>query len=109
MTASPASRPFELVADQVETPRVAPPAPQAAPAQQKASPLNGVAITMMQMALVALGQRALVALAACFTLLTVGSAFWLWYLTPEPTDRQIVSLTIYALFVLAINVIVRRK
>jgi hypothetical protein len=55
------------------------------------------------------GQRALVALAACFTLLTVGSAFWLWYLTPEPTDRQIVSLTIYACFVLAINVIVRRK
>lgn len=109
MTAAPASRPFELVVDQVEAPVVAPPAPQAAPPKQKAPLLNGVAIAMMQMALVALGQRALVALAACFTLLTVGSAFWLWYLTPEPTDRQIVSLTIYALFVLAINVIVRRK
>lgn len=109
MTAAPASRPFELVVDQVEAPVVAPPTPQAAPPKQKAPLLNGVAIAMMQMALVALGQRALVALAACFTLLTVGSAFWLWYLTPEPTDRQIVSLTIYALFVLAINVIVRRK
>lgn len=105
---APQSRPFELVVDQVEAP-VAPPAPQAPPPQQKASPLNGVAIAMMQMALIALGQRALVALAACFALLTVGSAFWLWYLTPEPTDRQIVSLTIYAVFVLAINVVVRRK
>jgi hypothetical protein len=105
---APQSRPFELVVDQVE-PTAAPPAPQAPPPQQKTSPLNGVAIAMMQMALIALGQRALVALAACFTLLTVGSAFWLWYLTPEPTDRQIVSLTIYAVFVLAINMIVRRK
>ena len=100
MSASPK---FELVADDpVEAPRPAPPPP-------KAPALNRVAIEMMQMALMALGQRALVALAACFTLLTVGSAFWLWFLTPEPTDRQIVSLTIYALFVLAINVIVRRK
>lgn len=102
------SRPFELVVDQVEPPPPAP-APAAPPPQQKAPALNGVAITMMQMALTALSQRALIALAACFTLLTVGSAFWLWYLTPEPTDRQIMSLTIYALFVLAINVIVRRK
>lgn len=101
-------RPFELVDDRIEAP---PPqaAPQVAPPQQKASPLNSVAIAMMQMALVALGQRALVALATCFTLLTVGSCFWLWYLTPDPTDRQIVSLSIYAIFVLAINVIVRRK
>ena len=64
---------------------------------------------MLGMALAALGQRALLALSACFTLLTVGSAFWLWFLTPTPTDRQIVSLTIYAVFVLAINIIVRRK
>lgn len=106
MTAQPL-RPFELVEDPVE-PRAAPQAP-AAPPPQKAPVLNGVAIAMMQMALVALGQRALVALAACFTLLTVGSAFWLWYLTPDPTDRQIISLTIYAVFVLAINFIVRRK
>lgn len=102
---SQVSRPFELVVDQVEAPQ----APQVAPPQPKASALNGVAIQMMTMALGALSQRAVVALAACFTLLTVGSAFWLWYLTPEPSDRQIVSLTIYALFVLSINIIVRRK
>jgi hypothetical protein len=101
------SRQFELVVDQVEAAPQAP--PQVAPPQPKAPVLNRVAIEMMNMALMALGQRAIVALGTCFTLLTVGSAFWLWYLTPAPTDRQIVSLTIYAAFVLAINVIVRRK
>jgi len=100
-------RPFELVVDQVEVAPQAP--PQVAPPQPKAPVLNRVAIEMMNMALMALGQRALVALAACFTLITVGSVFVLWYLTPAPTDRQIISLTIYAAFVLAINVIVRRK
>lgn len=104
---SQASRQFELVVDQeIEAP---PQAPQVAPPQPKAPVLNRVAIEMMQMALIALGQRALVALAACFTLITVGSAFWLWYLTPEPTDRQIISLTIYAAFVVSINIIVRKK
>lgn len=92
------SRRFEVVEDQVE-----------ALAQPKQPFINGVSIQMMSMALTALSQRAVAALAQCFTLLTVGSAFWLWYLTPEPSDRQIVSLTLYALFVLAINVIVRRK
>jgi hypothetical protein len=98
------SRRFELVADQVEV------RPPAAPAPEPKQPwINGVSVQMLSMALSALGQRALASLAACFTLLTVGSAFYLWYLTPEPTDRQIVSLTIYAVFCLAINVIVRRK
>jgi len=100
------SRPFELVVDQAEP---APPPPQPTPQPQPPkSRLEPVAIQMMQMALAALGQRAMVALASLFTLLTVGSTFVLWYLTPEPTDRQIVSLTIYALFVVAINIIVRR-
>jgi hypothetical protein len=95
------SRRFEVVDDQVDAAPVTP--------QPKQPILNRVSIEMMSMALSALSQRALIALAACFTLLTVGSAFFLWWQTPEPTDRQIVSLTIYAAFVLAINVIVRRK
>jgi hypothetical protein len=97
------SRPFQLVEDQAEAPQVVAPTPAKQPV------LNRVSIEMMSMALTALSQRALVALAACFTLLTVGSAFFLWWQTPDPTDRQIVSLTIYAAFVLAINVIVRRR
>lgn len=93
-------RPFERVADPEPELRIRPP-------EQPA--LQNVSIQMLGMALAALSQRALIALSACFTLLTVGSAFWLWYLTPNPTDRQIISLTIYAVFVLAVNMIVRRK
>lgn len=100
------SRPFELVVDQAE-PTLPPQAPTPQP-KPTGSRLEPIAIQMMQMALAALGQRAMIALASLFTLTTVGSTFWLWYLTPEPTDRQIVSLTIYSLFIIAINVIVRR-
>ncbi len=71
--------------------------------------LDGAAIRMMQLALGALSQRALVALASLFTLLTVSSVFALWYLTPDPTQTQIISLSIYALFILAINYLNMRR
>jgi hypothetical protein len=70
---------------------------------------QGVAIAMLTIGLKALSQRALIAATDLFTLITVGSAFWLWYLTPDPNDKQIISLSIYAIFVLAANYIVRRK
>lgn len=70
---------------------------------------NGVAIAMLTIGLKALSQRALTAATDLFTLLTVSAAFYLWYLTPTPNDRQIISLTIYGLFTLAANWIVRRK
>lgn len=70
---------------------------------------NSVAITMLTIGLKALSQRALTAATDLFTLLTVASAFFLWWSTPAPNDRQIASLTIYALFILAANYIVRRK
>ena len=62
---------------------------------------------MLRMGLAALSKRALVALASLFSLLTAASAFWLWFLTPKPDVYQIVSLTIYSLFILAINYLVR--
>jgi len=68
-----------------------------------------VAIAMLQVALKALSQRALIAVADLFTLLTVGSAFWLWSSIPAPNDRQIIALSIYATFVLAANWIVRSR
>ena len=76
--------------------------------EPKAVPDNSVAIAMLTIGLKALSQRALVAAADLFTLLTVASAFWLWWSIPAPNDRQIVALSIYALFVLAANWIVRK-
>lgn len=70
---------------------------------------NGVAIAMLTIGLKALSQRALTAATDLFSLLTVASAFWLWWSIPVPNDRQITSLTIYALFILAANYLVRRK
>jgi hypothetical protein len=55
-----------------------------------------------------LSQRALAALSSLFTLVTVASAWWLWKSMPEPTVLQVVSLSIYAVFILAINWIARR-
>ena len=88
---------FEVVGETETETRASPPAD------------NGVAARMLMLAMASLSQRAVVALADLFTLLTVGSAFWLWNSIPEPNDRQIAALAIYALFVLAINWIVRRK
>lgn len=80
------------------------------PPQPTTTPVdNGVAITMLTIGLKALSQRALTAAMDLFSLITMASAFWLWWSIPVPNDRQILSLTIYALLVLAINVIVRRK
>ena len=56
-----------------------------------------------------MSKRALAAMPALFAVPAVGSAFLLWYLTPKPDVYQIVSLTIYALFVLAAAWLVRTR
>jgi len=70
---------------------------------------SDAATAALMLALKALSQKAIAAIADLFMLTTVGSAFWLWWSTPKPDVFQITSLTIYALFVLAANWIVRRK
>jgi hypothetical protein len=70
---------------------------------------NAVAIAMITLGIKALSQRALTAATDLFSLLTIGSCFWLWWSIPMPNDRQIISLALYGLLILAINVIVRRK
>lgn len=65
-------------------------------------------MTMLLMGLKALSQRALVALSACFTLITVASAFWLYMSRTTLDPQQLILCGMYALFVLAANVIVRR-
>ena len=70
---------------------------------------NDAGMTMLLMGLSALSKRAVAALPSVFALPAVGSAFWLWYLTPKPDVFQIVSLTIYAVFVLAACWLVRTR
>lgn len=79
--------------------------PEPAPEQ----PHDSFAAQALVMALKTFSQRAIAAIADLFMLATVGSAFWLWWSTPKPDIFQIISLTIYALFVLAANWIVRRR
>lgn len=88
---------FQQVED--DGPFEAPPA--AAP--QGSPRLQSVATEMLLMGIGALSKRFVVALSRLFMLLTMGSVFALWYLTPDPNTNQIISLSIYAAVVLAAN------
>lgn len=70
---------------------------------------QGVAFSALLLALKALSQRAFIALLDCFCLLTVGSAFWLCLTIHDPNVTQLVQIGGYFAFVLAANLIVRRK
>ena len=63
------------------------------------------------MGLKALPQRTAFALSNCFALLTVATVFWLALLIIpyQPDSRQLAGLAGYAIFVIAINLIVRHK
>jgi hypothetical protein len=66
------------------------------------------ATDILLLSLQALSKRTLIALSNLFCLLTVSSVFVLFYNIPKPDAFQIIALTIYALFVLSANAIVRR-
>lgn len=66
-------------------------------------------VAMLKLGLTALSQRAVAAVADLFTLVTVGSAFWLCMSIQNPNTYQLVEIGMYAMFVLAANWIVRRK
>ena len=68
-----------------------------------------IATNTLLLGLKTVSQRAVAALLDLFTLITVASAWWLWWSTPDPNVHQIVSLGLYALFVLAANIVVRRR
>lgn len=68
-----------------------------------------IGIDALMLGLSALSKRTLVALSNLFTLLTVASAFALWWrVLPEPSVYQLVGLSIYAVFLLIVNWLVRR-
>ena len=69
---------------------------------------NAAAVSALALGLKALSQRAIAGTKALFALLSVASIFWVWTATPDPHPTQIVSMSIYAVVILAANVIVRR-
>ncbi len=89
---------FEIVGGTETEARPAPPAED-----------NKVAIALIMLGIKALSQRALTAATDLFTLITCFGAWYLWYLTPNPSYQQIVHNSIFAVFILAANYIVRRK
>ena len=71
--------------------------------------LESAGMQALMLGLGALSKRAVVALQSMFVLLATGSAFALWWsVLPSPTVLQLTGLGMYALFVLAASVIVRR-
>lgn len=83
--------------------------PHAASPQESQS--AQVAQKLILMALQTLSQKAMVAIDGLFTLFTVCLVFWYaMSILPDPGDKQLMGLALFALFVLAANVIhFRRK
>lgn len=82
--------------------------PIAKPSMGDKAVLNGILL-----ALKALAQGAAIALSHIarhvVALFTAASVFWLFMTIPDPNEKQIAWGVIYAVFVLAVNMIVGRK
>lgn len=65
-------------------------------------------VNLLTLALKTFSQRAIAAVTDLFTLVTIGAAWWLWYQTPDPTPNQIISNSIFAVFIVVCNWLVRR-
>jgi hypothetical protein len=74
---------------------------------QAASALTGI----LFMSLRALSQRAVIALGNLFMAASAASVWWLFYgaLGSSPAPAQLIGLTLYAAFILALNFMLRRK
>jgi hypothetical protein len=72
-----------------------------------------IAASSILLALKALSQGAAIALGhvanQVFALVTVSMVFWVWTAVPDPNPYQVAAMSLFALFILAANVIVRRK
>ena len=72
-------------------------------------PKREFASDVLLLALKTVSQRAIIGLWGLFSLATVISVFWLWFVTPDPNPNQLIKLAMYGAFVLAVNWIVRRR
>ena len=107
MATAAARHMFEVLPDEDDEPAAQ--AARASASTQSSAAVQGAAVAGVMLALKALSQRALIAAADMFCLVTVGSAFWLWTTIPDPNPHQLTGLGMYATFVLAANLIVRKK
>ncbi len=65
-------------------------------------------VSLLTLALKTFSQRAIAAVTDLFTLVTIFGAWWLWYQVPDPTPNQIISNSIFAVFIVVCNWLVRR-
>lgn len=86
---------FSIVEDDDQTP--------------KSSMAETAGMQALILGLQALSQRTVVALSKIFVLLATMSAFALWWrVMPDPTQAQLIGLSLYAIFVLAASFIARK-
>lgn len=79
-------------------------------AQPQAGQAQAAALQLLMLALKTLSQRTIVALAALRGLVLAGSVFWLAYVVVQSPDApKLTGLGIYAVFVLAAEMLTRRK
>lgn len=91
---------FELIHDEETV---------SAPQQPAPAPHDNFSMEILLLALKALSQRAMVAFANMFTLLTVASVWLLFKSVIHHADTyQLVGLTLYAAFVIAIHLVRKR-
>src|SRR5262245_16812555 len=103
-----ADRQFTIVED--EKAQDGPTAAQVIAAERaKLAQQQQAAQRALTIGLQAIAQRTVIALANLFTLVTVGSVFWLFYTVHDPNNGQLIALGAYSIFVLLANWIVRRK
>ena len=82
--------------------------PEPAPSEESKS--AAFAASAIALGLKVLSQRALVALASLYSILVLGSAWYLFLVTlPNPSTFQLVGLALYGGLVIAVHLIMNRK
>ena len=70
---------------------------------------NTIAAQALTLILKGLSQKALIAISSLFTSAALFSAWWLWMtILPDPSNRQLIGVGMYAVFILAVEVVRRR-
>ncbi len=77
---------------------------------QHPSAAPSIAAEALTIALRALSQRSLIALASLFSILLAGSVFALyWKVLPNPSIESLVGLGLYSIFIIGLHVVRARK